>query len=220
MTELNHLSPAQRRVIGVLIEKSLTTPQNYPLTLNSVVTACNQKSNRDPLVEWVEEEVDQFLEELKSMGLVTVVYPASGRSEKYRQEFTTRLELAGPEMAVVAELLLRGAQSLGDLRSRANRMKKIPTLGELEQGLENLKARAHPLVVRLTPEGVSRGVRVTHNLYTDREMEQVLAQEAEVPSRRAAAPRAVGGGKMDAIVAELAEVKTRLERIEQQLGLE
>ncbi|MCA8959198.1 MAG: YceH family protein [Planctomycetes bacterium] len=227
---LTSLTAPQRRVIGVLIEKSLTTPQSYPLSLNAVTTGCNQKSNRDPVIEYVEEEVDTFLEELKKLHLITVVYPASGRVEKYRQEFSSMLDLDGKEMAVMGELLLRGAQSVGELRTRASRMKAIESLPELESVLDRLEAREHPLVVRLTPHGVKRGVRYTHNLYPPAELERVKAAEPEVsdvavgPSpSRPAAPAAVVASAPNATISalerEIRELRERLEIVEGRLGI-
>ncbi len=238
---ITSLTAPQRRVIGVLIEKSLTTPQNYPLSLNSVTTGSNQKSNRYPMVEYVEEEVSVFLEELKGLGLLTVVYPASGRVEKFRQELSAVLELDGQEMAVLAELLLRGAQAVGELRSRAARMKAIPTLGDLEAVLDRLAGREHPLVRRLTPAGVKRGARFTHNLYTPDELERVLAAEptmdaapehsyaptrspapSATPSPSAAAPVASspgGGAKVEALMKEIRDLRERLEVVEGRLGI-
>lgn len=223
MSELTSLTASQRRVLGVLIEKALTTPQNYPLTLNALVTGCNQKSNRYPTVEYVDVEVDQFLEELKTLRLITVVYPASGRAEKYRQEFSGLLELDGQELAVMGELLLRGAQAVGELRSRASRMKAIPTLGDLEQVLDRLSARPHPLVVRLTPAGVKRGVRYCHNMYSPSELEKVRDSEPDPASAPATSPAPVRAsptsGNRD-LLAKIDALEARLARVEGRLGIE
>ncbi len=213
MSELTSLTAPQRRVLGVLIEKSLTTPQYYPLTLNALVTGCNQKSNRDPVVEYTEVEVDEFLSELQKLTLITVVYPAGGRSEKYRHELTQLLNLDGQELAVLGELLLRGAQSIGDLRSRASRMKKIASLDDLEAVLNRLREREYPLVIRLSPEGMRRGVRYCHNLYSEEELSRLREREAsdavaETPAR----PRPRSNEALDAI-------RERLDRIEKELGL-
>jgi len=159
------LDPDERRVIGVLIEKSLTTPSAYPLTLNALVTGSNQKSNRDPQVEFVEEEVEEILGRLQRRGLASEHYGAGGRTARWRQEFTYELELDGPRMAVVGELLLRGPQTLGELRTRASRMKKIPDLAALDEIVRQLSSTDPPRMVRLSPEGRKRGVRYTHGFY-------------------------------------------------------
>ncbi|MFQ5654350.1 MAG: DUF480 domain-containing protein, partial [Planctomycetota bacterium] len=185
MPERIVLDPDERRVIGVLIEKSLCTPQYYPLTVNALVSGSNQKSNRDPIVEYVEDDVEEALERLRQRGLATVIYPAGSRAPKWRQEMTSALELDGRGMAVIAELFLRGAQTTGELRARASRMKPIPDRGALEEVLEGLLERRPPLIVRLSPEGVARGVRVTHNFHAEEELAEIIAaEEAGAPPRR------------------------------------
>ncbi len=176
------LTADQRRVLGVLIEKSLTTPQYYPLTLNALVAGCNQKSNRDPIVSYMEGEAEELLQQLRKAGLATLVYPAGGRTEKWRQEYTGQIGLSGQQMAVLAELLLRGTQTLGELRARAGRMKPIPDQESLDGVLLELMNHEPPLVVRLTALGVKRGVRVTHNLYQEAEWVKVLEAEQGPPA--------------------------------------
>ena len=158
------LNAAEQRVMGVLIEKSLATPQYYPLTLNQVVTACNQKSNRDPVMSLMEDEVVGVLNTLANRGLATQVFASGSRAGKYRQELTGMLELNGQEMAVLAEFLLRGAQTVGELRTRASRMKSIPDMAALNEVLQGLAGKDQPLARRLTPPGIQRGVRWGHLL--------------------------------------------------------
>lgn len=222
MSELTSLTAGQRRVLGVLIEKALTTPQNYPLSLNAVVTGCNQKSNRYPVVEWVDEEVDGYLEELKKLRLVTVVFPASGRTEKYRQEFGRLLELDGQQLAVMGELLLRGPQAVGELRGRAARMKPIPTLDDLDRVLGSLASRPQPLVVRLTPPGVKRGVRYCHNLYTEKELERIRESEPEpgAASEGGGSAPSRSSAPSSGLEARIAALEARLAVVEGRLGIE
>ena len=151
MSEIPLLDAQEQRVIGVLIEKSLATPQYYPLTLNQVVTACNQKSNRDPVVSMMEDEVDAILSRLARRAMTTQVFVSGSRAGKWRQELTSELELDGPSMAVLAELLLRGAQTVGELRTRASRMKAIADMGELNRVLEGLAQHQPPLARRRAP---------------------------------------------------------------------
>ena len=187
------LRSQQRRVIGVLIEKAKTTPDAYPLTLNAMVTGCNQKSNRAPLMNMNADEVQQAVDELREMGAVVEVQ-GSGRVAKYRHHMYEWLGVDKVELAVMAELLLRGEQTIGELRAHASRMEPIPGLPELKPILQSLIAKN--LVVSLTPEG--RGQMVSHNLYKDREMEELRARMATytppaAPAEDApAAPR--GGG--------------------------
>lgn len=207
----------ERRVIGVLIEKSLTVPASYPMTVNGIVVGANQKSGRDPVTEYVDEEVEAILERLQKRGLVTVIHAAGSRTERWRQELTKSLELDGQQMAVIAELLLRGPQTVGDLRARASRMKPLPDQDALQLVLDGLAGRAPPLVVRLTPQGVKRGVRVTHGLYPADELATVRAAEdagaaTDVPVRTAAVPHD--------LALEVESLRRRVELIERKLGLE
>ncbi|OUU22285.1 MAG: hypothetical protein CBC13_07885 [Planctomycetia bacterium TMED53] len=179
MSELPLLNESEQRVLGVLIEKSLATPQYYPLTLNQVVTACNQKSNRDPLLSMMEDEVEGVLTTLANRGLATQVFASGSRTGKYRQELTSMLEMDGQSMAVLAEFLLRGAQTLGELRSRASRMKAIPDMNALKEVLDGMAQRNPPLARRLTPPGIQRGVRWGHLLQEAGNLELEVVPEQE-----------------------------------------
>lgn len=217
MSEPLTLKPMERRILGVLIEKALTTATQYPLSLNAVVTGCNQKSNRDPLVNYGEEQVYDCLERLRSAGHVSIVHPSGSRVEKYRQELTADLDLTSPQKGIIGELLLRGPQTVGDLRGRASRMVRIPDMTALEETLGELTAREHPLVVLLTGPDVKRGVRVTHNLYPAEELEKVLETEktlAATPSAPRRAPAVASAPDLSALVAEVADLRRRVEILE------
>ena len=165
------LSAIDRRVLGVLAEKAKTTPDIYPMSLNAICTGCNQKNNRAPLMQLepgdVEESLDR-LRELKAVGLVE----GYGRVAKYRHYLYEWLGVDKVEMAVMTELLLRGDQTVGELRGRAARMEPIADLSALRPVLDSLKSKG--LVVSLTPEG--RGHAVTHALYKPRELEAIRAK--------------------------------------------
>src|SRR5690349_6598361 len=135
------LSVYERRVLGVLVEKQKTskTADSYPLTLNALVTGCNQKSNRDPVLELDEVEVEEAVEALQPRGLVSRI--TGGRVDRFRHELYTAWTNAGPELAVLAELLLRGPQTKGDLRTRAARMAPIESLEALDEVLKPLLER-------------------------------------------------------------------------------
>lgn len=160
------LSAEQARVIGSLLEKELATPQQYPLTLNSLVLACNQSTSRDPVVAYSEREVDDVLVGLKEAGLVRFVHPShGGRVTKYRQVLDEVLELDRGEKALLAVLLLRGAQTLTELRSRTERMAEFASLDDVETALDRLAARSpDPLVVRFAPRAGMREARYAHLL--------------------------------------------------------
>ena len=144
------LDPAEGRVIGSLIEKQLTTPQQYPLSLNSLTLACNQTSNREPVVSYSEAEVQQALDSLKAAGLVRFVLPSHGRSVvRYRHVLDERLALDARQLSLLAVLLLRGPQTVGELRTRTERMAEFDGLEAVDHDLEGLSHRDPPLVHRL-----------------------------------------------------------------------
>jgi len=167
------LSPRQRRVAGVLIEKAKTVPDSYPMTVNGLVTGCNQKSNRDPHMELTEDDIERVLEELRGMHAVVEIQ-GSGRAVKYKHNLYDWFGVEKVEIAVLAELLLRGPQTLGDLRARVSRMEPIPDLGTLQNLLKQLQSKQ--LIMELTPPG--RGQIITHNLYKDRELPEIRARYA------------------------------------------
>jgi uncharacterized protein len=167
------IGATDRRVAGVLVEKAKTTPSAYPMSLNAIATAANQKSNRFPLMELEPEDVEESLERLRNLGAIGMI-EGYGRVAKYRHYLYEWLGVDKVELAVMAELLLRGPQSEGALRSRAARMEPIADLGALRPVLVALKARG--LVIPLTAEG--RGHVVTHGLYPPRELENLKAQFA------------------------------------------
>ncbi len=137
---IKELSRAQRRVLGVLVEKGITTPETYPLTLKAVTTGCNQKSNRDPIVNYEEDRVETVLEELRELGLIAMVYTESGRTPRYRHYMRKRFTVTEPQLAILTELMLRGQQAVGELRTRASRMAPIEMLEQLRAELEGLAA--------------------------------------------------------------------------------
>ena len=167
------IAALDRRVAGVLVEKAKTTPEQYPLSLNALVNGCNQKNNRDPQMQIVPEDVEEALERLRAAGAVLEVQ-GSGRVPKYRHMMYEWLGVSKIELGVMAELLLRGAQTEGELRGRAGRMDPIPDLAALRPILESLKAKG--LIVSLTHEG--RGHVLTHALYLPEEMESLRARFA------------------------------------------
>lgn len=162
-----------RRVLGVLAEKAKTTPDSYPMSLNAICVGCNQKSSRFPVMQLEPEDCETALERLRSIGAVGLI-EGSGRVQKYRHYLYEWLGVDKVELAVMTELLLRGAQTLGELRGRAARMEPIADLEALRPIVDSLKAKG--LVISLTPEG--RGQVVAHNLYPPRELEKVKTQFA------------------------------------------
>lgn len=144
------LEPLAMRVLGVLLEKELSTPEYYPLTLNALVNGCNQSSNRAPVLQLDEESVQVALDSLRDQHLVGTVQGAGSRTVKFAQRLTTTLELSVQEAALLAELLLRGPQTPGELRSRSTRMYPFQELEEVEAALAILaEAEPTPLAIRL-----------------------------------------------------------------------
>lgn len=167
------LDANQRRVLGVLIEKGKTTPAAYPMTVNAIVAGCNQKNNRDPITALDDFDVEKALEELGTLGVVSEI-DWLGRVPKYKHKAYEWLGVNKVELAVMAELLLRGAQALGELRGRAARMEPIADLAALKPLVDALLARG--LMVELTPPG--RGQIVSHRLYTAPEVAELQARHA------------------------------------------
>lgn len=223
------LSAIDRRVVGVLIEKAKTTPDVYPMSLNAVVTGCNQKSNRHPLTNLEPDDVEQSLDRLREMGAVGLIQ-GYGRVQKYRHYMYEWLGVDKVESAVMTELLLRGPQTEGELRGRASRMEPIQDLNELRQVLSSLKAKG--LVIPLTPEG--RGHVVSHALYPAGELERVRTQyaqggptldTAEPPPPAAsprptasAAPQPVAPEATDAVRRELTELRSQVTQLRSDLA--
>ena len=144
------LSPVEARVIGSLAEKQLTTPQQYPLTLNALVTACNQTSNRDPVVAYDDAIVEDALNAMKEVGLLRFVHPGHGRSAtRYRQVLDERFGLDARGLSVLAVLLLRGPQTLGELRTRTERMADFGSLEDVGAELERLAGGPETLARQL-----------------------------------------------------------------------
>ncbi|MSR60690.1 MAG: DUF480 domain-containing protein [Planctomycetaceae bacterium] len=177
---LQSLTATQRRVLGTLIEKALTVPESYPLTLKSLTTGCNQKSGRSPLTNISEDDAAEAADQLRALGLAAVVHTESGRTERYRHYMRRRLpHLSEPQVAILAELLLRGRQSIGDLRTRASRMAPAGTLDSLEQIRHELSGlREHKFAQSDAPLE-RRGAEIDHNLYEPKEGQRMVPRPQE-----------------------------------------
>jgi len=175
LTHLPRLDRRQRRVLGVLIEKGMTTPEYYPLTLKAVTSGCNQKSNRDPVTSYDEDTLLETLESLQDMRLTGTVHTEGGRAERYRHYLRHRIDITEPQLAIIGELLLRGRQQLGELRSRAGRMVPIESLDQLRDELQGLMAMG---AVRASGDLERRGIEVDHALYLEHEPESNFGTES------------------------------------------
>jgi uncharacterized protein YceH (UPF0502 family) len=180
MAEEPVLNDVEVRVLGSLIEKQLTTPEYYPLTLNALTHACNQISNRDPVVAYDEKQVVRALESLREKNLAYIFYGSESRVPKYKHVVPEVMHLTPPQVAVMCVLMLRGPQTVGELRSRTNRLYEFKELPEVEATLEELiKNDAQPLVARLPRQPGRKESRYA----------QLLAGPVEVEAQEAA-PRA------------------------------
>jgi hypothetical protein len=174
------LDPIEARVLGVLIEKDLTTPDQYPMTLNGVTLGCNQKSNRDPVMNLMEGEVNAALGKLIVKGLAGSVHPMGSRVEKFRHNAEAILKIGTPQAALMAELLMRGPQQPGELRSRVSRMASVDTLQALMDIMKPLLESGQ--VVRLDPTPGSRAERYAQTVAPDAHPIEVRAQVARTMS--------------------------------------
>jgi uncharacterized protein YceH (UPF0502 family) len=223
------LDATQRRVLGVLIEKAKTTPGGYPMTVHAVVTGCNQKSNRDPVTKLDDADVENALNQLIDLGVAELI-DWVGRVPKYKHLAYDWLSVDRGELAVLGELLLRGPQTLGELRARASRMEPIADLAALTPLVDGLVRRG--LMVELTPPG--RGQIVTHNLYPPEELDELRAfvrGTGSAGTRTGARGRTASGApehptsrtpEMDAEIAalraEVAELRRSVRQLEEKIG--
>ena len=158
------LTAEQCRIVGCLIEKERATPQNYPLTLNSLRLACNQSTNRDPIVDYDDHLVETTLTSLREQGLTRIVYSTSNRAAKYRHVLDEVLRLEGDEISVLCVLLVRGPQTPRELRDRTERLHGFGDLGAVQETLDRLASRDEPLVLRLERRTGQRDERYIHLL--------------------------------------------------------
>lgn len=210
------LTAPEARVIGCLLEKQVTTPELYPLSLNAVVTACNQKTNREPVMSLSDNDVQTLLDELVKRHYLRTVSGFGNRVTKYEQRFCNSefgsLKLNDAEVALITTLLLRGAQTPGELRMRASRMHEFADMNEVETALETLASREDgPFVLRLPREPGKRESRYMH-LFSGEVETLVSAMEAVSPVPDALSAR------VDALEIEVAELKQRLASLLAHLG--
>jgi uncharacterized protein len=196
------LNRIDRRIAGVLIEKAKTTPDQYPMTLNGLITGSNQKSNRDPQMQLEEDAVMESLDRLKSVGAVSEVQ-GSGRVSKFRHLLYEWLGVDKIELAVMAELLLRGAQTEGELRGRASRMEPIADLAAMRTIFNSLKAKN--LVIELTPPG--RGQIISHNLYEPEELERLKERLGSASGGYESAPAPVSAPRVNVASSAAVSIK-------------
>jgi len=203
------LSPLEARVLGVLVEKQLTVPDTYPLTLNSLVAGCNQKTSRDPIMHITEAEAQMTLDALRGRSLVIESYGASGRVMRYEHNVAKVLKLPPPMVALLAVLMLRGPQTPGELRAACDRLHRFADIAALEACLEDMATRpGGPLAVKLAKQPGAREHRYAHLLCG-----APRAQPVGAPA--AADEEGVTIGEIAALKTNLAQVRGEVEQLRQ-----
>lgn len=207
------LSDIELRVLGALVEKQLTTPEYYPLTLNALTAACNQKNNRYPVTSYNENEVAAAVETLREKNLVYVFYGSTSRVPKYKHVVPEVLHLTPPETALMCVLMLRGPQTPGELRGNASRMYEFSGLDEVEQTLAGLITHEpDPLVTRLSRQPGQKEVRFAH-LLSGAPVEIPIeppSQATPIPTRQSLEQ------KVDALAAEVEKLRLQFEQFKKQ----
>jgi uncharacterized protein YceH (UPF0502 family) len=198
------LHPVEVRVLGSLLEKEITTPEYYPLSLNALVNACNQKSNRDPAVNFDEFTVEQALHSLRDKGLLLSITGAGSRVQKYAHRISEKLNLGRPELAILCELMLRGPQTLGELRTRAERMHPFDDLDQVQSVIDRLPE----LMVKLERRPGEKESRFAHLLSGSPAISQPEA-ETPTPQRH---------DRITNLEIEVAQLRQELEDLKQQFA--
>jgi uncharacterized protein YceH (UPF0502 family) len=201
------LTAAEGRVLGCLVEKELTTPQLYPLTDNALVAACNQTTNRDPVVQYDVATVRLAIRSLREQGLVRTVHRAGERSDKHRHLIDAAWQLSPAQVALLAVLLLRGPQTPGELRARTERMHPFATIEEVEAALEALAGSDEPLVARLDRQPGRKEVRYAQRVVAAEPVAPAAGTGSGAPTA-GAAPRPSDGAQ--SLAAEVAALRAEV----------
>lgn len=215
------LNATQLRVLGVLVEKAFTTPEQYPLTVNALVNGCNQKSNRAPVTSLDERDVVNALQELMHKKLVNLADALQGsRANRYLHNLSSQLPWSPGEQAVLTELMLRGPQTVGELRTRASRMVRLDNLQEVQNLLDALASNDPPEVVVLPREPGKSAVRFRHNFYTEDEMPEFGASPSYVivgTTGHSAGSRANAGADGEGLEVRISALEARVSLLESKL---
>ena len=204
-----NLTPVQTRIVGCLIEKELATPDNYPLTMNALLAACNQTSNRNPVTRLDEATVGNALENLRALKIVRIVYSRSNRADKFRHVLDEELALEPQDLAVLSVLMLRGAQTASELRSRTERLHPFADQDEVDEALRRLAAREEPLVAKLERRPGQKEQRWTHLVGGD--LAEVLASADD--GQNVADGRPARADRIAVLEDAVAELRADLERL-------
>jgi uncharacterized protein YceH (UPF0502 family) len=198
-----NLNETEIRVLGSLVEKQLATPEYFPLTMNALTAACNQKSNRDPIVSYSDTEILAAVDSLRDKNLVYLYYGSTSRAVKYKHMLPGVYHLEPPQVAVLAVLMLRGPQTLGELRERTGRLFEFSGIGEVNETLDGLIGRDEPLVVKLERQQGQKEARYAHLLAGEVSVETFIPRERPVSAGQS-------DGRIDSLQAEVAELRSEL----------
>jgi hypothetical protein len=211
------LTPVEARVLGALIEKEITTPEYYPISLNALTNACNQKSNRDPVLHLEDGEVRKALNHLEYQSLVRSV--GDSRVTKFEHRLQDAFNFYRPEIAVICELLLRGPQTPGELRTRASRMHAFEDLESVLSALQRLAKREPPLVTTLPRQSGTKETRYAHLLGQSLPAAPVEQEHAVAHGRHPAPPREPqSGNRLETLQAEVAELREQMSDLQKQFA--
>lgn len=207
-----NLTPVEARILGCLLEKERTVPENYPLSLNTLIAACNQTTNRDPVTAYDQKTVEDGLFTLRDKKLATVIFGSGSRVQKYRHNLPEHFELDRRDVAVLCVLLLRGPQTAGELRSRTERIFHFATIEELETCLESLVRGDSPLI-KLLPQQPGQKERRYVHLFSPEPEGGWQFGASEAPSRPAPEP-----GRLEALEAEVAALRGEIAALQTQFA--
>jgi uncharacterized protein YceH (UPF0502 family) len=199
------LHPVEVRVLGSLLEKEITTPEYYPLSLNALINACNQKSNRDPTVNFDEAAVEPALHSLRDKGLLLSITGAGSRVQKYAHRISEKLNLGRPELAILCELMLRGPQTLGELRTRGERMHPFDDLDQVQSVIDRLPE----LIVKLERRPGEKESRFAH----------LLSGPPAVSHAESETPAPHRQDRVATLETEVAQLRNELEDLKQQFAV-
>lgn len=204
------IDSTEARVLGSLVEKQLTTPEYYPLTLNALTAACNQKSNRDPVMSLDESAILAAIDSLRDKNLVYLFYGSGSRTVKYKHMLPGVFELEPPAVALISLLLLRGPQTVGELRGRADRLHQFSSLQEVQETLDELASRAEPLVARLERQAGQKEARYSHLLSGEIDIETIRSRTDAVT------PESNSLGKMNELEIEVQRLTDELRTLREE----
>ena len=207
------LSDIEVRVLGSLIEKQITTPEYYPLTLNALTLACNQKNNRSPVTAFTENQVEEALNSLREKNLAYVFHGSTSRVPKFKHVAPEVLHLTPPEMAVMCVLMLSGPQTVGEIRTRGSRLYDFSGLEEVDETLHSLSTKdTDPMVVKLPRQPGQKDARFVHLLSGEVNVEQLVEEQTSARVMR----RSNDGERIEKLEAQVETLTSEVESLRQQ----